>query len=793
MAIDAMQGRKLNPIFFRRGRVRGIFRKLMASRLGRTGFVSRHVIPRLLGARDPHDPRDVVLVVVHEASRTGAPILGWNIIRGLADRYQVVCVPLGGGEIEGELRRAATFCTPAIPWLRRRPRNADAIAESLVSKYRPLYVIANSVETHALVPFFVRAGVPVVALFHEFAAYTRPLAKLEDIFGWADEVVFSSRMTIESAADYHKGLESRAGVHLLPQGRSEIPVPHPSEPQPPQPLRPEGREDAFVVLGAGSVQLRKGVDIFIEAAAAARRMRPDLPLLFVWIGDGFDPQRELGYSIYIDEQIKRSDLGDSFIMRPPVDDLDALYQQADLFLLSSRLDPQPNVAIDAMTFGVPVVCFEGAAGTAEVLAADPATRSLVMPHLDAHAAATAICRLADDRAELIALRTAVKRLAQATFDMPSYIARLDELGRSAAERERTSDLELIATSNLIDPSFVLAPGESVGDRLELARTAMTRWRLWGGSTIALAHATRPRPYRRACPGFHPGIYALAHQDACLVQGRDPLAYWIENGQMAGPWSRRVYAPLASARRDDAAGTVRAVLHGHFHYPELVDDLLARLSKNHCRPHLILTCDTEAKAERLRSALKPYQGTWQVRLVPNQGRDIGPLLTDIADVIRSGEYDVIGHVHGKRSHSTDPLLGERWRDFLFENLIGGRFAVVDTAMAAFAGDASLGLLMAEDPHVVGWDANLEIAQALAQRMGISEPLPPQFDFPLGTMFWARTEALKPLLELGLTFDDYPREPAPDDGTVLHAIERLVPFAVRRAGFNVAGLRVPHTTW
>ena len=33
----------------------------------------------------------------------------------------------------------------------------------------------------------------------------------------------------------------------------------------------------------------------------------------------------------------------------------------------------------------------------------------------------------------------------------------------------------------------------------------------------------------------------------------------------------------------------------------------------------------------------------------------------------------------------------------------------------------------------------------------------------------------------------------DGTLLHALERLVPYGARRAGLDVAGLRAPGTTW
>src|SRR5205807_1095004 len=91
--------------------------------------------------------------------------------------------------------------------------------------------------------------------------------------------------------------------------------------------------------------------------------------------------------------------------------------------------------------------------------------------------------------------------------------------------------------------------------------------------------------------------------------------------------------------------------------------------------------------------------------------------------------------------------------------------------------TLGLVFPEDPHLADWDDNLPIAEPLAQRMGMQTPLAPFFDFPVGTMFWARPTALVPLLELGLKWDDYPEEPVPDDGTILHALERLLPFVAR----------------
>ena len=51
-----------------------------------------------------------------------------------------------------------------------------------------------------------------------------------------------------------------------------------------------------------------------------------------------------------------------------------------------------------------------------------------------------------------------------------------------------------------------------------------------------------------------------------------------------------------------------------------------------------------------------------------------------------------------------------------------------------------------------------------------------------MFWARKGALRSLYEMGLSWEDLPEEPLGYDGTILHAIERLLPLIASSNGFK-----------
>jgi glycosyltransferase involved in cell wall biosynthesis len=108
----------------------------------------------------------------------------------------------------------------------------------------------------------------------------------------------------------------------------------------PELLRLNGQEKVFLVVGIGSVDFRKGLDVFLATAAEVSRREPKRKIRFVWIGGGYNPTTD-NYSSYLAEQIARANLDGIVTMIDEVGDLEPIYRSTDLFFLSSRAAASP--------------------------------------------------------------------------------------------------------------------------------------------------------------------------------------------------------------------------------------------------------------------------------------------------------------------------------------------------------------------------------------------------------------------------------------------------------------------
>ncbi|MHC1745046.1 MAG: glycosyltransferase [Syntrophobacteraceae bacterium] len=254
---------------------------------------------------------------------------------------------------------------------------------------------------------------------------------------YATQMVFPARLVWEDAVAMLPSLEE-SPANIINQGSSRIPrewlggkEANEEQEHIAAIMRPDGAEDnSVVVIGCGTIEVRKGVDIFISIAHTLRRHWPSRNYRFIWVGAV--TRNENSYWCFLNVQIQRSGLQDCVKFIGEVNSLEPVYAMADTFLLCSRLDPFPNVAIDAMFAELPVVCFKDGSGIAEMLSDQPDLDSLVVPYGDLRSAAEIIAKLSNDDAYRRAIKTGVRDVALSKFNMEQYVERLEELAEEAA-------------------------------------------------------------------------------------------------------------------------------------------------------------------------------------------------------------------------------------------------------------------------------------------------------------------------------------------------------------------------
>ena len=298
--------------------------------------------------------------------------------------------------------------------------------------------------------------------------------------------------------------------------------------------------------------------------------------------------------------------------------------------------------------------------------------------------------------------------------------------------------------------------------------------------------------RKPCPGFHPGIYRNHHPELTT----DPTIDFIRQGRPAGAWLTEVmrgeeteWLKVKGGKGGKNISRIQTALHLHLHYTEGVEGLLQSIKASTSQPDLFISTTSEEGKMRVKVLLdKCGLRAQEIAVFPNRGRDIGPFLTGFGPRLFS-DYEIVGHLHSKKSpHAHDDYL-QNWVDFLEKGLVGKAGGMMDAIIAKMNSDPLIGVIYPDDPGCFGWEGNYSYGKVMIERMGYKAPLPDaSMNFPVGTMFWARASALKPLIDLNLQWNDYPEEPVPIDGSMLHALERLFGIVPRLTGYRTVVTRV-----
>lgn len=369
-----------------------------------------------------------ILFISHDASRTGAPILLLNLLKWLSKNTDIKfdILLIAGGELEKEFEKFGKVYYWQVPAfkpivLKRQIYNRifkiehnpkktyyENLFEELGSnKYDIIY--GNTVLASRVIPQLINSLPSAKLILHihelkkitsDYKRYLEFLRNLENV-----EYIAASKLTQENLVQEHHILKEK--IHLIYEyidlqkiENSEL---------------YKKENNFFVITGSGLVQTRKGYDIFMAIAKRGTQKYPDIPFLFKWIGK---IPENLKY--YLNTDIQNSGLSNQlqFIgeLKNPYNE----FYNSDVFLMTSREDPFPLVAVEHAAFGKPIVCFDKVTGIPE-LVEDNA--GIIVPYFDIEAACDALAVLYNDKNKYQSYSISAKEKAQ-NYDIEIQVPKI---------------------------------------------------------------------------------------------------------------------------------------------------------------------------------------------------------------------------------------------------------------------------------------------------------------------------------------------------------------------------------
>ena len=348
-----------------------------------------------------------LLLVGHDAFPSGAQQLLLNIGKTLKSALglDIHFVLLDGGELEESYRAVAPVT------VLKTLSNPKALLAGLVTGGFTAAVV-NTCAAAPLALTLRALGARSVLLVHELPRLLREKA-LEDAaregLMHADTVVFPSRFVKDRLLEALGSPPVRDAI-ILPQGLYKM-------------LQPNARAAARVrkelgiaadeplVLGVGYADIRKGFDLFLQIWRLCQQN--EAKVHFCWIG-AMDPELKRWFAAELEGAAQTG----TFHLPGYTADVEGYYAAANAFALTSREDPFPSVALEALSLGVPVVAFEGSGGIPDLL--EDEDLGVVVKYGDALLFARSLMRLVRREHDAAAVRR-MRRFIEDRFCFADYV------------------------------------------------------------------------------------------------------------------------------------------------------------------------------------------------------------------------------------------------------------------------------------------------------------------------------------------------------------------------------------
>ena len=352
-----------------------------------------------------------VLLVSHEASRSGAPSVAVLVARCLVDQgHDVRILSRAPGALLEEFAAVAPVEVEPFHRVRARLRSVRSLrlaawlvdtllAAAIIMRLSPDLVYVNS----SAAAIYLRPGRwlrrPVLLHCHESGPVTSQFLKsagAKSEISNATLVACSTSVRVDLARLAGLGIDD---VALLPSVPDDARVIRLSE----EAAAPSVADESptLIVGCTGTVESRKGADLWVAAARKVQRALPEREVRFVWVGDIGEP-----VGTAAGERIE--------FLGPMANPYPAM-RSFDVATLPSRDDPFPLVVLESMILGKPVVAFAVGAVADQIGSA-----GVLVPPGDVDAFAEAVVDLLVDKQKRTDLGQAARERAHALYSTDTF-------------------------------------------------------------------------------------------------------------------------------------------------------------------------------------------------------------------------------------------------------------------------------------------------------------------------------------------------------------------------------------
>jgi glycosyltransferase involved in cell wall biosynthesis len=358
-----------------------------------------------------------VMLVSHEATRTGAPRVAVEIAAGLqrAPDHDLTVLLRWPGPLSPELganasrilleplRRVRAALRMLVPNWGFVNRFEEFIAFCVLRRFRPDVAYLNTVKSACYARAALRLNIPVILHVHELeplASSTLARYHLDGLYPQIHLVACSTAVRVNLARVTRVAPAEIAVIPSVPDADRVLRLADQAHSRPSR----DGR--ALVVGACARADERKGIDLWLEAVRLVVNDDRSRQTRFVWVGSYDDDTVRL---------VQRYGLADHVEFLGETDNPYPAIAAMDVFTLASREDPFPLVVIEAMVLGRAIAAFD-VGGVAEQLG----SAGVLVPACDTRRLANAITALLDDQHRRQQLGSAAAARARDEYSIEKF-------------------------------------------------------------------------------------------------------------------------------------------------------------------------------------------------------------------------------------------------------------------------------------------------------------------------------------------------------------------------------------